>query len=80
MIIRTIILTKVLFTLRFVEFKNKMEPDLMIGQILSKRINKKSALPLQRVWVESLDQNLESELRGRIVVSKVSAEIQRQLI
>lgn len=66
MIIRIIILTKVLFTLRFVEFKNNMEPDLMIGQILSKRTNKKVHFPynvfglnnLTRIW----NQNLEDEL------------------
>ena len=39
----------------------------MIDRILFKRINKKSKSALQRVWDESLDQNLKLKLIGRII-------------
>ena len=47
-----------------------MTLDFLICQILFKGINKKSASALQRVSDESLDQNLELELRGRIISVK----------
>lgn len=44
-----------------------MTPEFLICQILFKRINKKSESALQPVWDESLNQNLEPELRERIL-------------